>query len=141
VSATDRSGNASSKVVHYTVLSPPPSGDYSVKGEGKVGSGLKFEIDAKTGPKRHSGDVEIDVKGHSFEGSVTAISINGSTAILTGSGLDNGKRVNFALIVTDGGNKGKDTLSVTLGTYSAAGNVTDGQIRIRATGNNGNNND
>jgi hypothetical protein len=135
VTATDHAGNAGSTVVHYTVVAPPSTGSFTVKGEGKVGKDFKFQIDVRTGIKKPSGEVDIDVKGHSFEGNVTAITITGSTAVLTGTGLDNGRRVTFTLTVTDGGNKGKDTLSVTFGTYTGGGAVTDGQIRIRQGGN------
>lgn len=131
VTATDHAGNTSSKVVHYTVVTPPTTGSFTVKGEGKIGKDFKFEIDVKTGPKKPSGEVEIDVKGHSFDGTVTAITITGSTAVLTGTGLDNGRRVNFTVTVTDGGNKTKDTLTVTFGTYTGGGAVTEGNIRIR----------
>jgi hypothetical protein len=131
VTATDRAGNTSSTVVHYTVAAPPPAGPFTVKGDGKVGKDLKFAIDVKTGPKKPSGEVEIDVKGHSFEGTVTAVTITGSTAVLTGTGLDNGRRVNFTLTATDNGNKTKDTLTVTFGTYTGGGAVTEGNIRIR----------
>ena len=101
VTATDQAGNTSSKVVHYTVVVPPSTGSFTVKGQGKVGKDFKFQIDAKTGTKKPSGEVEIDVKGHSFQGTVTAITITGSTAVLTGTGFDNGRRVNFTLTVTN----------------------------------------
>jgi hypothetical protein len=39
--------------------------------------------------------------------------------------------VNFTLTATDGGNKAKDTLTVTFGTYTGGGAVTEGNIRIR----------
>ncbi|MDX6450918.1 MAG: hypothetical protein QOH16_967 [Gaiellaceae bacterium] len=136
VSARDGAGNVSTKTVHYTVVAPPPTGNYTIKGQGKVGSTITFQIDAKSGPKRVSGEVEIEVKGHRFEGTVTTVSINGSTAMLTGTGLDNGKRVSFTLTVMDGGNKLKDTLSVSFGSYTGGGAVTEGNIRIRLSGDN-----
>ncbi|HEV7639576.1 MAG TPA: Ig-like domain-containing protein, partial [Gaiellaceae bacterium] len=138
VTATDHAGNTSSKIARYTVVVPPSTGSFTVKGDGKVGKDFKFQIDAKTGTKKPSGEVDIDVKGHSLDGTVTAITITGSTAVLTGTGLDNGKRVTFTVTVTDGGNKGKDTIAVTFGTYTGGGTVTDGQIRIRAAGNDNN---
>jgi lipopolysaccharide export system protein LptA len=137
VTATDQAGNTNSKVVHYTVAVPPSTGSFTVKGEGKVGKDFKFQIDAKTGTKKPSGEVEIDVKGHSFQGTVIAITITGSTAVLTGTGFDNGRRVNFTLTVTDGGNNAKDTLTVTFGTYTGGGVVTDGDLRIRQSSNDG----
>ncbi|MDX6485960.1 MAG: hypothetical protein QOF43_1113, partial [Gaiellaceae bacterium] len=138
VAATDGAHNASTKTVHYTVAAPPPPppSNYTIKGEGRVGNTLKFQIDVKAGSKKPSGEVEIDVKGHSFEGTVTAVSINGSTAILTGTGLDYGRRVSFTLTVTDGANKVKDTLSVSFGSYTGGGTVTEGNIRIRLSGDN-----
>jgi hypothetical protein len=128
VTATDRAGNTSSKLVHYTVVAPPPTGSYAITGDGKVGNTLWFQFDAKTSPKRTSGEVVLLVKGHVFWGTVTGVSINGSTAILTGTGFDNLRRVSFTLTVTD---SVKDTLSVSFGTYTGGGAVTEGNIRIR----------
>jgi hypothetical protein len=128
VTATDRAGNTSSKLVHYTVVAPPPTGSYTITGEGKVGNTLWFQVDAKSSPKRTSGEVVLLVKGHVFWGTVTGVSINGSTAILTWTGFDNLRRTSFTLTVTD---SVKDTLSVSFGTYTGGGAVTEGNIRIR----------
>jgi hypothetical protein len=128
VTATDQAGNTSSKVVHYTVVAPPSTGSYAITGEGKVGNTLWFQFDAKSSPKRTSGEVVLLVKGHIFWGTVTGLSIKGSTAILTGTGFDNLRRASFTLTVTD---SVKDTLSASFGTYTGGGAVTEGNIRIR----------
>jgi hypothetical protein len=137
VSATDGAGNPSTKTVHYTVVAqPPPTAYYTIRGEGKVGNTLWFAIDARTAPRRVSGEVVILVKGHIFWGTVTGGSSNSSTAVLTGTGYDNLRRVSFTVTVTDGGTKVRDTLSVSFGTYTGGGTVTDGDIRIRLSADN-----
>jgi hypothetical protein len=128
VTASDQAANTSSKVVHYTVVAPPSTGSYTITGEGKIGSTLWFQIDAKSSPKRAWGEVVLLVKGHIFWGTVTGVSVNGSTATLTGTGFDNLRRAGFTLTVTDAAH---DTLTVTFGTYTGGGAVTQGNIRIR----------
>jgi hypothetical protein len=135
VDAVDRAGNASSLTIHYTVASSSGKTPVcSVTGEGRVGS-ASFELEVRGGSSRPSGSLSFSDRAarHSLRStSISTLTCNGSTAVVTGTGADNGRTVAFTLNVTAGR---AGTLSVGWSGYAAAGTITDGSVRIRLGGN------
>jgi hypothetical protein len=63
---------------------------------------------------------------------ITGLTFNGNQAHMTGTGRIGKSRINFIVDAVDNGDPGaQDTFSIQLGSYSASGQLTSGNIVVR----------